>query len=168
MSANLQGPGIAPFLVLERGGLRIGVTGVSADEPTLTETPGYIRLSPEAAEAVVRQLAGEADVVVILSWHAAEVARAFAATLPGVDVVIDANRHREEQAPFRVGGAVWALADEGGLRIGELRLGLDGGRVTGALDRHIDLDETIPDDRVLARMQADARAEIDALQATGP
>lgn len=168
VSASIAGPGIAPFLLIERGGLRVGVTGISAEEPTLTDTPGYTRPSAAAVEGVIRTLTEQADVVVLLSWHAAATARGYASVIPRLDVVLDADRHREEQDPFQVGGAVWALSDEGGLRVGELRLGLADGRVTDALDRHIDLDEAIPDDRAVLRVQQQGRAAVDALGATGP
>ena len=65
-------------------------------------------------------------------------------------------------APTAVTDRLRALA---GRLAGELRLDLDAGRVVGAHDRHIDLDEAVPQARELARIQREARAAIDAWQA---
>ena len=49
------------------------------------------------------------------------------------------------------------------MRIGELRLSLSGGRVTGAMDRKIDLDAAMPEQSELTAFARQARAELDRL-----
>lgn len=162
VSASITGPGIARWRVIERGGVKVGITGIAAADPTLAQAQGYRVGRPEDAVETVRALAAEADVVVLLAWHAPEAAKAIAKAVPEVDVVIDANRHTAQEEPFLVGDAVWVFSMHEGQRVGELRLGLDGGRVTSAFDRQIDMDPQVPDDRALADLQRQARAAIEA------
>lgn len=162
VSANVRGPGISRWRVVERGGLRVGVTGLTAVEPTLAQAPGYTIGPTTDALAVVRELAPQVDVVVLLAWHAPEAARQIAVAVPQLDVVVDANRHRELVEPFLVGSAVWATSTFEAQRIGELRLDLEGGAVAGAIDRHVDLDPTVAEDPALAKLATEAQAAIDA------
>jgi 2',3'-cyclic-nucleotide 2'-phosphodiesterase (5'-nucleotidase family) len=162
VSANVSGPGIARWRIVERGGLRVGITGIAAAEPTLAQTAGYTVAAPETALATVRELAAQADVVVLLAWHAPEAAKAIATAVPEVDVVVDGNRHRDHSEPFLVGNAVWAWSFLEAQRLGELRLDLEGGRVVGALDRKIDLDPSVAEDKAIAELAKQAAAAVDA------
>lgn len=164
VSANIHGPGIQPYVVVERGGQRIGITGIAASEPVLSDLPGYSIDPPQTAVATLNELAGKADVVVLLAYQAPEAAKALATQVPALDVVIDTARHSEFYEPFVMGHAVWVRSHYQTMRLGELRLNLSDGAVRGALDRKIDLDSQLPDDPTLLALQQQARAEIDALQ----
>lgn len=162
VSANISGPGIAKWRVIERGGVRVGITGIAAAEPTLAQTPGYTVAAPETAVETVRALAAQVDVVVLLAWHAPEAAKAVVRAVPQVDVVVDGNRHKDHSEPFLVGDAVWAWSFLEAQRLGELRLDLDGGRVVGVLDRKIDLDPSVAEDKAIAELAKQAAAAVDA------
>lgn len=165
VSANVEGPGINRWVIIERGGVRVGITGITSAEPTLTAVPGYTVRAPASAGAVLDALADQADVIVLLAYQATEAAVKLAATHPSVDVVVDAALHREWQDPFYTpANAVWVASHLQTMRLGELRLGLDRGRVTGGLSRQIDLDPDLPDDPELLAMQKQARAELDVAQ----
>jgi 2',3'-cyclic-nucleotide 2'-phosphodiesterase (5'-nucleotidase family) len=163
VSANATGPHIAKWIVVHRGGLRVGITGITGRGETLTTLDGYAVTPPEDAGPVLDALAAESDVVVLLAYQATEAAKALAQG-HAVDVVVDANLHREWQAPFYVGHAAWVLAQFQTLRLGELRLRLTKGAVTGGLGRQIDLDPEMPDDPVLLAIQKQARTALDAAQ----
>lgn len=163
VSANVTGPGIAAYRVVERGGLRVGITGVTIPQPSMGDAAPYVVGDPAAAAPVVAELATKADVVVLLAWQAADAARAVAQKA-GVDVVVDAAAHREFEEPARVGGAAWVYAHYETMRVGELRLDVQDGAVAGGLDRKIDLDPDLPDDPALAKLTRQARAEIDEAQ----
>lgn len=163
VSANVSGPGIAAYRIVERGGLHVGITGITIPQPSMGEAAPYTVADPMSAAPVVAELATRADVVVLLAWQAADAARAIAKEA-GVDVVVDAAAHREFVEPARVGDAAWVYAHYETMRVGELRLDVEDGAVVGGLDRKIDLDPDMPDDPALAKLARQARAEIDEAQ----
>lgn len=163
VSANLSGPDVAPYRIVERGGLRIGVTGVAGEEATLGGLGPYSFAPTRRVVEVVEGLAAQVDVVVLLSWHADELAATIARKVD-VDVIVDANLHRE-QAPARPVGHAWRVDSYfETMRLGELRLDLEGGQIVGGVDRQIDLDPTLGDDPGLLALQHEARTAIDTIQ----
>jgi hypothetical protein len=165
VSASLEGPGIDPWVIVERGGRRVGITGLTADEQTLGDRSAYVRRTDKEATSTVAALAAKADVVILLSWHAADLASAIARKVD-VDIIVDANLHREQLPVETVGRAVKVDTFFQTMRLGELRLKLDGGAIVGGVDRQIDLDATLGDDPGLLALQHEARAALDQLQAS--
>jgi 2',3'-cyclic-nucleotide 2'-phosphodiesterase (5'-nucleotidase family) len=164
VSANAEGPGIQRWVVVQRGGVRIGITGITGQGQTLTDVPGYTVGPPARAGKVIDELAAQSDVVVLLAYQATEAAKALAESHPDIDVVVESARHSEFAEPFYVGRAVWVLAHYQTMRAGELRLHMTDGRVAGAIDRKIDLDPDMPDDPALLALSRKARIELDAAQ----
>ncbi len=166
VSANVSGPGVRPYVVVERGGRKVGITGITQPGVTLSEPAGYTIAEPVAAATpVLAELATKVDVVVLLSYQAEVWAQRLARAHPEVDVVVDANLHRDAFPPATVGHAAWVRASFETMRAGELRLDLDGSNaVVGARDRKIDLDPEVPDRPDLAALQAEARRVVDAEQ----
>ncbi len=141
VSANISGPGIVAVRMVERGGLKIAIIGISAPGVTLLPTPDYTVTDPyKAARAALEGV--EADLVVLLSYQARAAAKRLAED-GLVDVVVDTHRHRTLDEPARVGSAIWVRAHFQGLRLGELRLGLDQGAIQWAVDRKIDMDVAV-------------------------
>ncbi|MFT5681096.1 MAG: 2',3'-cyclic-nucleotide 2'-phosphodiesterase (5'-nucleotidase family) [Myxococcota bacterium] len=164
VSANVTGPGIERYRIVEVGGLRVGITGISPPGMTWQQTPGFATEEPgRAAPAVLEALAEQVDVVVLLAYQTPEVAQRLAKK-GLVDVVIDTNLHREFSAPFRVGDAVWVRSHIQTMRLGELRLGVADGQVTWATDRKIDLDAEIPSAHDVMVLTELAREELDVIQ----
>ncbi len=164
VSANVSGPGINRWVIVERAGQRVGITGITSVGQTLSETPGYTVAPPASAGAVLDALAEQVDTIVLLSYQATEEAKALAEKHAAVDVVVDAARHQEFEQPFYVGKAAWVLSHFQTMRLGELRLNLADGRVIGGVSRSIDLDPEVPDDPALLALTKKARAELDAAQ----
>ena len=181
VSANVRGPGVAPFVAIQvqtaDGPLRLGITGITRPGPTLAPTPGFGVGDPvREGAAVLATLGPQVDLVVLLAYAAPDEARTLALDPEvgrWVDVVVDTNLHYADYEPFRVGEAIWVRTHLETMRLGELRLGLDrapeeeGGqvRIAWARERRIDLDEALPDATDLAEITARAREEIDAAQA---
>ncbi len=160
VSANAHGPGVWPSRIVDVGDLRVAITGLTAQGMSFVPTPAYALEEPLAAgRAALRALRGRADLVVLLSYQAADAARALARE--GLaDVVVDTNLHSTFDEPMRVGRAVWVRSSLTTMQLGELRLTLRDGRIAKAMDRKIDLDDQVvgdPEDEALA---AKARAEI--------
>jgi hypothetical protein len=125
-------------------GLRVVVTAVSGEGPPWWLPEGAAVTDPvEALGAVERR---DEDLVVVLAYELAPRIDQLAA-LPGVDVVVDAARWNGRFAPRISGGAVVVRTRDEGLSADELRLWVDQGRVTRAVDRVIALGSEIADDR---------------------
>jgi 2',3'-cyclic-nucleotide 2'-phosphodiesterase (5'-nucleotidase family) len=164
VSANVSGPGVRRYVIVERGGRKVGITGITGPAPTMADLSAYTVTAPEAAAGTLAELVTKADVVVLLAWNANDAVRTLLRAVPGVDVVVDAGLYSDALPPVFAHDTVWTFAEYQLVRVGELRLGLDGGRVVRALDRHVDLDDRVPDDPALATIAHDARVALDALQ----
>lgn len=164
LSANISGPNIEPYRVVQAGPLRVAITGITDPGVRFLSTPGFEVADPIAAgKEAIRAAAAQSDVVVLLAFHAPEAARSLARSSE-VDVVIDTNLHRELYPPIRVGGAVWVRSHFQTMRLGELRLHLGEDGVERARDRKIDMDDVMPDDPALAAIATAAGREISQAQ----
>ena len=142
VSANAHGPGVWPSRIVDAGDIRVAITGITSRGVSFVPTPAYVVEDPITARAVLRQLRQRSDLVVLLSYQAAEAARVLARE--GLaDVVIDTNLHSTFDEPVRVGRAIWVRSSLTTMQLGELRLTLLDGRIVKALDRKIDLDDEI-------------------------
>ena len=166
VSANISGPGVLPHHIVVVGGLRVGVTGITAEGSPAVPTPGYTRADPyRAGKAALLRLRPEVDRVVLLSQGATEHARRLADD-GLVDVVIDANNHHGTYQPLQVGRAVWVRAAFQTERIGELRVGWGAeGALAWALDRKVQLDDKLPDEPDVGRLMRAAKHELSAASA---
>ena len=166
VSANMtvEGVTIAPFLIVQHGDLRVGYTGLA--EPPQTPIDGLQARDPlRAGREVLAQLGRQADLIVLMSFHASEAAAKLVRELP-IDIVIDAHSHGALFQPFREGHALWVRSLDHGAGLGELRMGLDAGDLRWALERKIDLDPTLPDDPAIRDLTRQAADEIE--RAGGP
>lgn len=168
-SANVSGPvdlpRIQPFLKVERAGMRVGIVGITAKGTSFLADPRYKVKDPVAsAERVLQDLEGQVDWVVLLAYDAVDASRTLARAHPQIRLVVDAWQHRESVDPFLVNQALWVRSWYETWRVGELRLWMDGGSITRALDRKVDLDPVIPDDPEVQAIRSRAGAEIRAIQ----
>ncbi len=165
LSANVAPLGDAPaparWMLFNLGDLRVGVLGITGSGPTFL-TPRRYALEPAraAAEETLALHQGEADLVVLLAYQAIDQARELALTHPEIDLVIEAFKHRDTEAPFPVGGALWVKSNHQTRLLGELRLWLHDGRIDAALDRKIDIDPDLPADPPLEGMRVRAAREL--------
>jgi len=128
VSANLQkSDGSAlfpPFVVVERAGLRIGITGITA--------PAVLGAELKAAEpiasltAVVGTLKGSerVDLVVLLSHQGSEADKALVRAVDGVDLVFAAHDRRFTIEPTLVGDTAIFQAGSRGKYLGQVGLDL--------------------------------------------
>lgn len=156
VSATHQGPA-PPSVTFDAAGLRVVVTGVSRRGPPFLEPAGSTVAAPIEA---LRSLAlRPEDLVVVLAYDLPREIEAIA-SLPGVDVVIEADDYNARYDPTLVGEALWVRTWDETTRLGELRLWVEDGRVVRALDRMIDLGPDVPEPQALRRLakeQARAR-----------
>lgn len=128
LSANLYEPGgerlFAPHLVIERGGVRVGVTSVA---PATVEGPGVVARNPmaEARAAVSALRKQQVDAVVILSTLGEDGDRALARTT-GATLVIGASSREVRADGLRVGHSWLAEAGSRGRYLVDARLYAEG------------------------------------------
>lgn len=164
VSANIAGPHVEVARVVDVGGRRVAITGVAAPEALASDLPGYSVVPVADALPALTALAETVDAIVLLAYKSPDDARRLAQRVPKVLVVVDAGGHNQATEPFYVGNAAWVLSYTLTMRLGELRLTFGEGKRPTALDRHVDLDPSIPDDPTLAALQRQARASIDATE----
>ncbi len=156
----------ARFRIVEKDGLRIGITGITAQDISFVPTPSYPIGDPvQEGIAVLQEMAPQVDLLVLLAYRSAEAARAIAQAVPQLDLVVHSAMHREIYDPLHVGGTLWLRSHYQTMRLGELRLTTADGDITAFVDRKIDLDPLVPDDPSLATISQESRGELEKIQA---
>jgi S-sulfosulfanyl-L-cysteine sulfohydrolase len=137
VSANLRdaaGQRVFPeSVVIEKGGVRFGVTGTLGAEYYRGNLERERQLRDEftfedsrtALSRVVPDLAGRADVVVVLLHESVDSAMTFASAIPGMDVVIAGHDPGLNPAPEELNGALFVRGGNRGQYIYRVPLVLD-------------------------------------------
>lgn len=151
----------APFLLVERGAMRIGILGISGQGGTEPFCQDYELIPAEpAVEKALEELGDRVDIIILIAWQTPSEARRIVEKHPEIDLVVDTYLHRETSTLFTVGETLWVKAAFEFQRLGELRLWVNNGRVETALDRQIDMDPEIPGDASLLELSREAREAI--------
>lgn len=141
-------------VILERGGLKVGVIGVSCAGMTGVVTPE--RLGPVTLldqEPLLRRLAADidpvTDVIIVVTHSGVETDRALARALEGsgIDVIVGGHSHTRIKTPEQEGGILIVQAGGNMTNLGRLDLRVEDDRVVAFDGRLIDLwadDETAP------------------------
>ncbi len=118
--ANIQAPGGGPALpgleparVFERGGVRVGVIGITTPDLqrlVSAETWGQIELLDEiqVIQEQIRLLDPETDLLVLLSHAGLETDRWLAAKVPELDLIVGGHSHDAVTTPEQV-GSTWVV-----------------------------------------------------------
>jgi 5'-nucleotidase len=87
---------VRPYVIIERGGGRVGVVGLITPETRLISSPGDVKFSDlvHAATLIVRELkARGVNKIVLLTHVGYDEDKRLAATVPGVDVIVGGHSH---------------------------------------------------------------------------
>jgi 2',3'-cyclic-nucleotide 2'-phosphodiesterase (5'-nucleotidase family) len=119
-----------PWIVLEAGGIRVGVIGVlTAELPYLTTSDkiGPWNVLPVVASVVrhAREVAKQSDLVIVLGHLTDAEEDAILAQVPGVPVVISGHGHDGLPGPKVVDGRVCVRSRAYGRELGRLDLRVD-------------------------------------------
>ena len=125
-----------PTLVLERGGLRVGLLALGYPNTPWTASPKDIRglrftSGIEAAREHVPRLREAADLVVVVSHQGTAVDRLLAREVEGIDLILGGHSHNRIEPPERVGGTWITEALSNGLYVAQLDVTVEDGRVAG-------------------------------------
>ena len=140
VSANLVDPqgnflfDYKPYLLLERGGMRIGVIGIMSQElyslVNQRNLVGIRVLSPaETAQKYIDELRSKTDLLVALTHQGAGEDSMLAASVKGLDVIVGGHSHTRLKKPMVVNGVIIVQAGSNCENLGVLTLSIEEGRV---------------------------------------
>ena len=141
LSANLVNDsgefpvGNRPYVVIERGGLRIGIIGVISEQLYGLVNQGNLtglRVLPieKTLRKYARELDGRTDLLIALTHQGAVEDSLLALRAPGVDIIIGGHSHTRLSRPWRVNGVLIAQAGSNTEYLGYLRVAVQDDRVT--------------------------------------
>ncbi|MFD2613514.1 bifunctional metallophosphatase/5'-nucleotidase [Paenibacillus gansuensis] len=119
-------PWIRPYHLVDKGGIRVGLIGVTA-----AFTPFYDALGWDVSDplAKVRELTEllrpQADLIVVLSHLGLHLDEQMAGEIPGIDCILGAHTHHEFDPPVRMGGTVLCAAGKFGRYVGRAEFSFD-------------------------------------------
>jgi hypothetical protein len=184
LSANIvDAAGKPPFkrwVVKEAGGLRVGIFGLSGNQPLgLPPLPGRdlaVQDPIAAARAAVVELRRSSQLVIALSQLGIEEDARLAREVPGIDVILGGFTRQSTPAPRLEGSTLILHAGSKGMHIGRLELQVAPGRagdwtartVAGGSEARVygwkivPLDAAVPDHPALAALLDRHREELRA------
>jgi 2',3'-cyclic-nucleotide 2'-phosphodiesterase (5'-nucleotidase family) len=121
-------------VIIERGGLRIGIIGVMSPElyglVNQNNLAGIRVLSPkETVQKYVAELAGKTDLMILLTHQGVDLDSVLATQISGVDVIVGGHTHTRLRTPKVVNGVIIVQAGSSTENLGELQLTVENGRV---------------------------------------
>ncbi len=164
VSTNLlhkERPLFPPFVVMERSGLCIGITAVTAKRMGQTSHDKEIRVEdPESALApVVEELRKRTDLVILLSSLGEEEDEKLLARVKGIDILVGSGPGTRLHSPGKFEGTYLLRPNEKGKSIGEATVLFDSDRrLKDVQGRLVLLTEDYPEDEEI-RMKVDALYE---------
>lgn len=133
VSANLFSKGKPAFnthVILRRGRLRVGVTGLAS--PSLGKTPleeGVEARDPATSlDQALEEMRGKADIVILLSNLGNEEDTKLASRTGGIDVIVGSGQGPRLTEPVRAGESYLLRPNEKGKSIGTATISLDGSK----------------------------------------
>lgn len=142
-----------PYIVAERGGLRVGVVGIASNIIDKTMPPHFseglkFTLCQEELPEHIRHLREQerVDLVVVLSHLGFPQEVKLASEVAGIDVLLSGHTHNRLYEPAIVGDTIVVQSGCHGSFIGRLDLEVEDGRVRDYRHRLIEVDESIKSD----------------------
>jgi 2',3'-cyclic-nucleotide 2'-phosphodiesterase (5'-nucleotidase family) len=125
---------LKPFVILERGGVKVGLIGVVTEETPLSTHPrnvsGLRFLPPaKAVEKYVKELKNKTDMIIVLSHLGHGADRLLAQQVKGIDLIVGGHSHTKIARPARIGNTLIVQAWEHGKALGVLDLKIKGGEI---------------------------------------
>ena len=174
----LAGSGVMKSTVIERGGEKLGLIGLTPqDNPDLASPgPNIIFTDPvDAVQAEVDRLTDAGvNKIILLSHSGYAIDQRIAAEAEGVDVIVGGHSHTllsnsSDRAagsyPTMVNGVPIVQAYAYGKFLGELKVSFDDdGKVTGAVGAPLIMDSSVAEDPAVAAKVADYAKPLDEVR----
>jgi 5'-nucleotidase len=148
--------GTRPYAILARGGLRIGIIGVTSSHPGAAAAEKVYRFTDEfkAAKAAYANVSPEVDAVIALTHIGFADDLVLADILPDLIAIVGGHSHTLLTKPFARGPVPVAQSGSEGAYLGRLTLSLKKSGARWKLDSYdgdlLVVDDYSPDARVLA------------------
>nr|WP_145136087.1 bifunctional UDP-sugar hydrolase/5'-nucleotidase [Paenibacillus sp. Y412MC10] len=108
-------------VILDKDGIRIGLTGATAPFADFYKLLGWDALEPlQALQEQVEALRPEADIVIVLSHLGLTTDRLMAERIPGIDLILGGHTHHLLEEPLRIGDTVLCAAGKYGQYVGKV------------------------------------------------
>ncbi len=159
---------VEPYMIIERGGVKFGITGAidpGADIRTQkdVEQLGVIIGEPiEVLPAVLAELGGKADYVILLSQLGLEQSKLLAEEIPGIDFMVIGDVAQYAAEPFEVGTTVVLQPGYKGQRLSDYRLQFDeANSYLGYSGMTVELGDKVPSDAAMALLLKEHKIAIE-------
>ena len=136
--------GNVPWVILERGGIRLGIIGLISQElydlVNQNNLAGLRVLSPaETAQKYIDALTPKTDIRIALTHQGVEDDSRLAAAVHGLSIIVGGHSHTRLPHPKVVEGVLIVQAGSNLENLGELDITFEGGRITSYDGRLIPL-----------------------------
>ncbi len=136
-------PGVKPYVIIERKGVKVAVIGITTPETAYTTKMEHVKdltfITPaEAVPLLIKEAKQKgARLVVLLTHLGLDEDKKLAAAVPGIDVIVGGHTHTVVTDPVVVGRTIIVQAGYNGLYLGVLELTVDTatGRIVEATKR---------------------------------
>ena len=133
LAANLIDPEsgeplFEPFTIVERGGLRIGIIGLThPDTARIPQLQGQVAAADpfSTARKYVAKLRDQVDVLIVLSYMGIEMDQQLAQKVPGIQIIVGGRSRKLMRNPVRVGNTLIVQQGYDGEWMGRLEVGFD-------------------------------------------
>jgi 2',3'-cyclic-nucleotide 2'-phosphodiesterase (5'-nucleotidase family) len=123
------------WAIVEKGGIRIGLFGLSAISAKFASPIGWrVTGRPEAAAEMVKLLRPQVSVLILLSHLGLNADKRLVEELPGIDLIFGGHSHHLLREPLKIGDTWLFAAGERGHHVGIARVDIDmaAGRIISA------------------------------------
>jgi 2',3'-cyclic-nucleotide 2'-phosphodiesterase (5'-nucleotidase family) len=124
-------PGVKPYVIVQRKGLKVAVIGITTPETHYATKPGNLKgyrviavekVLPALIEKVKKEGAGP---VVVLSHMGLDEDREMASRVSGIDLIVGGHSHTEVKTPVVVGATIIVQAGYYGQQLGVMKIAAD-------------------------------------------
>jgi hypothetical protein len=159
---------VEPYMIVERGGVKFGITGVLDPEVDIrthntVEQLGVTIGEPmETLRAVVEELHEKADYVILLSQLGLAQSKLLAEEMSGIDFMLIGVAAQYSAKSFEVGSTVMIQPGYKGQRMSDYRLQFDEENVYLGYSGHtFDLGDKVPSDAAVALLLKEHKVAIE-------
>jgi 5'-nucleotidase len=148
---------LSPYRIFERGGVRIGVLGITADFTEFYSLLGWQAANPyDTVASLVAEIRPQADLVILLSHVGLKLDEQLAERIDGLDIILGGHTHHVIEKPRLINGTYVGAAGKWGRYVGVIELEFDklAGRIAslhGWLDNVDDAEPAVDISAIINR-----------------
>lgn len=117
---------MVPYRLIEKGGLTIGLLGVTASYPDFYDLLGWKVSDPiESVANWASELRSKVDLLIVLSHTGILIDRMIAEQVDGIDLILGGHTHHLLEEPERINGTMICAAGKFGQYVGEIHIEFD-------------------------------------------